>query len=199
MACPRLTSEQAAQALHRGEIIAYPTEAVYGLGCDPFDHDAVVRLLDLKGRAESAGLILIADDFSRLDEFVGEIDEERRAQVMDSWPGPVTWLFPKSALVPGWISGDHDAVALRVTDHPVCLRICTAFGGAIVSTSANRSGGEPARSAEEIEALFALGIAGIVEGELGGRERPSEIRDARTGTVVRPGEKRNQRGQHQRR
>lgn len=186
MPCPRLSIDEAADCLRRGEVIAYPTEAVYGLGCDPLDHGAVQRLLELKGRPESAGLILIADDFSRFEGFVGEAAGEKRSRAMESWPGAVTWLFPKSAQVPGWISGGHDTVALRVSDHPVCRQLCATFGGAIVSTSANRSGEEPARSKEQVEASFGAGIAGIVEGELGGLDSPSEIRDVRSGEVIRP-------------
>ena len=187
MACPVLSIEQAVHALHDGGVIAYPTEAVFGLGCDPFDHDAVGRILELKGRPESSGLILIADTFSALDDFVGQVENDELERVNESWPGPVTWLFPKSAICPGWISGAHDSVALRVTGHAVCRQLCAAFGGAIVSTSANRSGEAPARAKEQVEVSFGAGIAGIVEGELGGLESPSEIRDVRTGEVIRPG------------
>lgn len=186
MACPVLTVEQAAQVLRDGGVIAYPTEAVYGLGCDPFDHEAVGRVLELKGRPESAGLILIGDDFSRFESFIAKHDHGLHERARATWPGPVTWLFPKSATVPGWISGDHDSVALRVTDHPVSRRLCAAFAGAIVSTSANRSGEAPARTSEQVEAAFGAGIEGVVEGELGGQQQPSEIRDLRTGDIVRP-------------
>jgi L-threonylcarbamoyladenylate synthase len=186
MASSNLTIEEAAHRLRQGEVIAYPTEAVYGLGCDPFNHEAVEKLLDMKGRAESAGLILIADGFSRFEEFIGEVGGGDLSRAEATWPGPVTWLFPKSALVPGWISGAHDSVALRVSDHPVCRALCVAFGGALVSTSANRTGAEPARSREAVELAFGPLVAGVVQGELGGLERPSEIRDVRTGEVVRP-------------
>lgn len=187
MACPLLSITDAAQRLREGEVIAYPTEAVYGLGCDPFDHEAVGRLLELKGRPESAGLILLSDDFSRFGDFVAPVDDATCDRAMESWPGPVTWLFPKSVTCPGWISGEHDTVALRVTSHPVCRQLCEAFGGALVSTSANRSGQDPAREVAQVEWAFGAGIAGIVEGALGGLERPSEIRDVRSGEVVRPG------------
>lgn len=186
MPTPGLTIDDAARALRQGEVIAYPTEAVYGLGCDPLNHEAVAKLLDMKGRPESAGLILIADDFSRFEDFLGEVDDDQRRRAENTWPGPVTWLFPKSPLVPGWISGEHDSVALRVTDHPQTRRLCAAYGGAIVSTSANRSGIEPARSRAEVEAAFGPLISGVLGGELGGLERPSEIRDVRTGDVLRP-------------
>ncbi len=185
MACPVLTPSAAAQVLQDGGVIAYPTEAVYGLGCDPLNYNAVARILELKGRPESAGLILIADDFSRLEDLVCNVSEDQLKRAVDSWPGPVTWLFPKSMLVPGWVSGEHDSVALRITDHPVCRELCAAFGSGIVSTSANRSGEAPARYPGDIEVAFGGAIDGIVAGELGGRERPSEIRDIRTGDVIR--------------
>jgi L-threonylcarbamoyladenylate synthase len=186
MAVPSLTIDQAAQRMRRGEVIAYPTEAVYGLGCDPLNHDAVARLLEMKGRPESAGLILIADRVGRLIEYIGEIDADDLKQVESTWPGPVTWLFPKSLHVPGWISGEHESVALRVSDHPICQALSAAFGGALVSTSANRRGEEPARDPQAVETAFGPLIGGIVEGELGGRGNPSEIRDIRTGEIVRP-------------
>lgn len=186
MPCPDLTVEQAAQLMRDGGVVAYPTEAVYGLGCDPLDHEAVLRILELKARPESAGLILIADDYAGLAEFVGEVDPAALERAAHTWPGPTTWLFPRSPQVPAWISGEHDSVAIRVSDHPVCRQLCAAFGGAIVSTSANRSGEAPARSKQEVAASFAAGIAGIVRGELGGRARPSEIRDVLTGDVIRP-------------
>ncbi len=173
--------------MRQGKVIAYPTEAVYGLGCDPLDHHAVTCLLELKERPESAGLILISDEFSRFADFVAPVDDASIQEAMETWPGPVTWLFPKSASCPGWISGDHESVAIRVTDHPVCRQLCESFDGAIVSTSANRSGESPARDRAQVERAFGDSIAGVVEGALGGLDRPSEIRDVVSGAVVRPG------------
>ncbi len=186
MAVPVLSIAESADRLRHGGVIAYPTEAVYGLGCDPLDQDAVMRLLEIKQRPVAAGLILIADDFSRFGEWVGEVDDQHIQSARDTWPGPVTWLFPKSGLVPSWITGDHESVALRVTDHPECRALCNAFGGAIVSTSANLRGDEPARSLEEVRNALGMLIDGVTEGELGGRQSPSEIRDVRTGKVLRP-------------
>ena len=185
MACSNLDTEQAARRLRAGDVIAYPTEAVYGLGCDPFNSEAVRRLLDIKERPESAGLILIAERFSRFSELVEEVDETLLARVQDTWPGPVTWLFPKTDKVPSWISGAHDSLAIRVTAHPVCRALCSAYGGAIVSTSANKRGEAPARSRQDVEDNLGALIEGIVVGELGGLDRPSEIRDVRTGDVLR--------------
>jgi L-threonylcarbamoyladenylate synthase len=180
-----LTVDQAAHCLRAGEIIAYPTEAVFGLGCDPCNEQAVRRLLNLKNRPVSAGLILIADCYQRFEPFIGPVSAELRALAMSAWPGPVSWLFPRADSVPDWLAGEHETIALRLTAHPTCKALCAAFAGAIVSTSANPSTAEPARSAGRVDEYFGSCLAGIVSGELGGKERPSEIRDLASGAVIR--------------
>lgn len=182
-----LTVEQAAQCLRDGDVLAYPTEAVYGLGCDPDNESAVRRVLALKSRPTRLGLILIADDFGRFEPFVGQVTGEQMQRAHATWPGPVTWLFPRSPGVPDWLAGSHPTIALRVTAHPLCRELCAAFGGAIVSTSANPSRSEPAKSAAEVEAYFGAELAGIVAGELGAGDRPSEIRDLASGRILRQG------------
>lgn len=174
----------ARRILRRGGVIAYPTEAVWGLGCDPLDRDAVAHLLGLKGRAASKGLILVAADFGQLEPLLEPLAEADRSRVFAAWPGPVTWLLPARAHLPSWLRGGHATLAVRVSDHPVVQALCRAFGGPLVSTSANRSGGRPARSALEVRRIFGEALDLIVPGELGGRERPSEIRDL-SGRVLR--------------
>jgi L-threonylcarbamoyladenylate synthase len=184
---PLLSISEAAQLLRDSKVIAYPTEAVYGLGCDPVNESAVRRILELKNRAPDAGLILIADRFERFESYVGPLFPGQLDRALQCWPGPVTWLFPRGPGVPDWLAGTHPTVALRITAHPVCRALCSAFGGAIVSTSANPSSAEPARSADRVTAYFGDSIEGIVEGDLGAAERPSEIRDLVSGRVVREG------------
>lgn len=181
-----LTVLEAAERLRAGAVIAYPTEAVYGLGCDPARETAVDRVLKLKNRKPEAGLILIADRYERFLPFVGPVESEWLERARSSWPGPITWLFPRAPHVPDWLAGSHPTIALRIPDHSVCRALCAAFGGAIVSTSANPGGERPARSAAAAAGYFGDGIAGVVEGELGGRRQPSEIRDLATGRVLRP-------------
>jgi L-threonylcarbamoyladenylate synthase len=182
-----LTISQAAQCLYEGEIIAYPTEAVYGLGCDPGNEAAVKRLLALKDRPAEAGLILVADVFERFEPFIQPVSNANRERAMATWPGPVTWLFPRGEGVPGWLAGEHETVALRITAHPVCRALCSAFNGAIVSTSANPRYLDPARSAAQVEQYFDSALCGILAGELGGEASPSEIRDLASGRVIREG------------
>lgn len=178
---------QGAQCLFDGGVIAYPTEAVYGLGCDPDDQDAVLRILELKNRPASAGLILIADRLERFAPYIEPVDAEAKERALAAWPGPVTWLFPRAVGVPDWLAGVHDTIALRITGHPGCIALCEAFGKPIVSTSANPGSEPPARSAEQVDRYFPGQLCGIVEGELGGNEQPSEIRDLATGRIIRAG------------
>ncbi len=180
-----LTVEEAAQCLRDGKVIACPTESVFGLGCDPGTETAVRQLLSLKGRSATAGLILIADCFERFETYTAPVSQALRLRAESSWPGPVTWLFPRADGVPDWLAGKHDTIALRLTAHPVCRALCATFEGAMVSSSANPSSAEPARSAGRVEEYFGPFLGGIVEGALGGNENPSEIRDLATGAVIR--------------
>lgn len=182
-----LTANQAAARMREGQVVAYPTEAVFGLGCDPLNEQAVRLILTLKHRPESLGLILIAASFEQFHSWVDEVGADRLQTARDTWPGPVTWLFPRAPGVPDFIAGAHETLAIRVTAHPICREVCEAFGGPIVSTSANPHSAPPARSAGEVEAYFGNFIAGIVAGALGGRSACSEIRDVQTGAIVRPG------------
>ncbi len=179
--------EAVVAALHAGGVVAYPTEAVYGLGCDPDNAAAVQRLLDLKQRPVDKGLILIAADETQLERYVDLSDAAMAARVRASWPGPVTWLLPVRAGVPAWLCGAHASLAVRVTAHPLAAALCRAFGGALVSTSANLSGQPALRDAAAVAAAFGNALDAILAGAVGGRERPSEIRDAATGEVLRPG------------
>lgn len=178
---------RAAAALRAGGVVAYPTEAVYGLGCDPRNQAAVERILDLKGRPTEKGLILIAAEFDQVTPFLAPLPEAMRATVLATWPGPITWLIPAATQTPPWLRGTHDTLAVRVTAFAPAAALCRAAGMALVSTSANRSGEAPARTAAEVRAIFGTGLDDVLEGPCGGRERPSEIRDARTGAVIRPG------------
>jgi len=182
-----LTVAQAVNCLRGGKVIAYPTEAVFGLGCDPNSESAVRQLLSLKNRPATAGLILIADSYERFEPFIAPVPAQLRERAMLTWPGPVTWLFPRAENTPDWLAGKHDSIALRITDHAVCRELCSAFGGAIVSTSANPSTAEPARSAARVEEYFGSYVCGTVAGALGGNESPSEIRDLASGVVIRKG------------
>ena len=176
----------ACRRLNQGRILAYPTEAVYGLGCDPLNAAAVLQLLEFKQRPVGAGLILIAADFAQLEPFVQPLSSALRRRVFASWPGPVTWLLPARSEVPTWLRGAHATLAVRITAHAGSRALCQAFGGALISTSANPRGRPPARTALQVRRYFGDTLA-ILPGPLGTGARPSEIRDAVTGQTLRKG------------
>lgn len=178
---------QAVRCLRRGGLVAYPTEAVWGLGCDPLRTDSLGRLLALKQRPVHKGLILIAAHFSDLEPFLAPLHQSVYTRVMDSWPGPVTWLLPAQSWVPVELCGVHDTLAVRVTAHPLARTLCEAFGGALVSTSANPATRPPARSAQRVRHYFGDRLDGLLPGATAGATAPSEIRDARSGRVLRAG------------
>lgn len=177
----------AAKSLRKGGVIAYPTEAVWGLGCDPFDESAVMRLLAIKQREVGKGLILVAGSIAQFDGLADwdALPPARRDAVAASWPGPHTWTVPATGRVPRWITGDHDSVAVRASAHPVVAALCRAFGAPIVSTSANTSGAPPPRSVDAIDSRLRARLDAIVAGETSGLARPTPIRDAATGAAVR--------------
>ena len=178
---------RAVEILRAGGIIAYPTEAVWGLGCDPRNEAALRRLLSIKHRDPAKGLILIAADFGQLEPWLAEIDPRLQEKALASWPGPVTWIWPAKDTASALLRGNHATLAVRVTGHPLVAQLCREFGGALVSTSANRSGQPPARTADDVRRLLGDAIDCIVEGQTGGREAPSEIRDVITGATLREG------------
>lgn len=177
---------RAASILRKGGIVAYPTEAVYGLGCDPRNKQAVQRLLEIKQRDPLKGLILIAASFDQLAPYLTALDDNTRARVMPTWPGPSTWLLPARDDVSPLLRGAHHTLAVRVTAHPQAAALCRAFGGALVSTSANRSHNPPARASEQVRAELGSDLNDILEGPVGTLANPTEIRDGATGTVLRP-------------
>jgi len=171
--------------LKQGKVIAYPTEAVFGLGCDPYNVDAVSRILQIKHRALDKGFILIASSWEQIQPLVMYLTPDLLTRVFATWPGPVTWLFPASKNVPSWIRGQYDSVAVRVTAHPIAKALCEQFGGPIISTSCNKSGDPAARDVRTIQLTLGDTVDYVIEGALGGRLKPSEIRDALTGEVIR--------------
>lgn len=176
---------EAAQHLRAGGIVAYPTEAVYGLGCDPHNQKAFSRLLALKNRAEAKGVILIAANAEQLHPYMASLTATEWARLQKSWPGPVTWLVPAAEDTPRWLTGGRDSIAIRVTAHPPAAALCRAFGGALVSTSANRSSETPAKTIAELQSSFGNTLDFIVDGPLGDLEQPTKIYDVRTGAIIR--------------
>ncbi len=165
-----------------GGVFAYPTEAIYGIGCDPDNEKAVRRLLQIKARPITKGLILIASDFSQVEKYLKPLTPSQKQYTQAS---ATTYLFPARESTPEWLTGDFDSLAIRITKHPLARQLCKALDSALVSTSANISGETPAISIEEVITQLGSRIDGILEGKLGDSATPSKIRDSITGQIIR--------------
>ena len=180
-----LAIARAVRTLRAGGVIAYPTEAVFGLGCLPRHRAAVMRLLAVKRRSWRKGLILIAADVAQLTPYVVLPSEPQRHVVLSSWPGPHTWILEARRGTPRWITGGRPAVAVRVTAHPSARELCRRVGDALVSTSANVSRRPPHRRLLGLRRDLGRRVDYVLAGELGGAPRPTTIHDGRTGQVLR--------------
>jgi L-threonylcarbamoyladenylate synthase len=174
----------AAHHVLRGGVVAYPTEAVWGLGADPFNREAVFEILDLKQRPMEKGLILVAASMQQLDFILQFLSESQQRTLASSWPGPRTWLVPHHDRIPHWIHGQFDTVAVRVSAHPVVRALCQAVNGPVVSTSANPQGLAPARFGWRARQYFSDCVE-YAPGQVDLKARPSEIRDLITQKIVR--------------
>ena len=181
----RLAIARAARIVRGGGVIAYPTEAVFGLGCLPRDRAAVMRVLAIKRRSWRKGLILIGADLEQLERYVLLPPEPRRAKVLATWPGPHTWVLDARADAPRWITGGRASVAVRVTAHPLAAELCRAVGEAVVSTSANVSRRPPHRRLLRLRQDLGRRVDYVLAGPLGTLASPTGIRDGRSGRTLR--------------
>jgi L-threonylcarbamoyladenylate synthase len=172
-------------ALREGGVIAYPTESVWGLGCDPNNHSAFQRLLRIKQRAAEKGVILVASSINQLGSLQDSLSAAQRQTLQTPTEFPTTWLIPANDTVPDWIRGEHSTVAIRISSHPIVMQLCNAFNGMIVSSSANRAGLDPAKTYSEAYSVFADEVDAYVQGETGGALQPSQIIDLQTGARLR--------------
>ncbi len=181
----RLISE-AAQQLSKGGVVAYPTEAVWGLGCDPFNEEAVHKILHLKEREVEKGLIIVAANTDQISTLLAPLTQEKLNLLEETWPGPVTWLIPDNEnQFPSWVKGQFASVAVRVSAHPIVRSLCESFGKPIISTSANKAGEPEIRSRLRIDEVFSDKLDYVLDGELGDSDQPSQIRDLLTGASLR--------------
>ena len=209
MSKPLITDSvvEAARWLQKGQLLAYPTESVWGIGCDPFNQQAVKQLLAIKQRPLEKGMIVVTDSVSRLTALLSNLNDEQRQLVLDSWCSDSnsdantkqahTWLLPLApnlpVAIPAWITGAHNSVAVRVIDHPLVQQLCRQVVsvhnpyGFVVSTSCNPSGQPPALTLSQAQAYFSDSNeqVGYLKGETLGYQLPSQISNARTGQVIR--------------
>ncbi|MCW8853610.1 MAG: L-threonylcarbamoyladenylate synthase [Gammaproteobacteria bacterium] len=180
----RLKLKLAAQQLQKGNVIAYPTESVIGLGCHPLDKLAVQKLLTIKQRSVDKGLILIASHIEQLLPFI-DVNEQQFNKLQQKTDKPVTWLVKASPLTPCWLTGNHKKIAVRLTQHPLCKQLCETTGYPVVSTSANRSAQPAAKTILKTRQYFGDMVDYYLSGDIQGYSKPSEIRDLETDEIIR--------------
>jgi len=176
---------EAVRRLAAGGVIAYPTETVYGLGCDPFNGHAVLRLLDLKKRRIEQGLILVASNFEQLEPLLCRLSAVVKMRVTQPCKPPVTWVLPCQPEIPFWLRGQHNSLAVRVSDHPVTAALCDRWCGPLVSSSANIHGKSSALNPLAVRKSFNGRLDYILHGVHRSTNKPSQIRNGLTGEMLR--------------
>ena len=176
---------EAARALRAGGVIAYPTETVFGLGCDPLNPHAIETLLALKQRPMEKGLILIGAELDQLLPYIDVNEPSLLQKLQPNGPHPTTWVVPAQPDTPYWLTGTHDSIAVRITTHPLAAALCLEFGAAIVSTSANPAGLPPAHSALTVRRYFNDGLDCLLHGSHNTSTKPSEIRELISDKIIR--------------
>jgi len=175
----------AAGVLNAGGVVAYPTEAVWGLGVDPFNTHAVQRLLAVKRRSFDKGVLLVGADIAMAEPWLSGLPAEVTANIASSWPGPTTWVLPNQGVFPKVVTGGRDTIAIRISAHPLVQALSSQFGGLVVSTSANLSGVPACRSKVKVMKQLGDKVDYVLSGALGGRSSPSAIYDALSGCQLR--------------
>ncbi len=176
---------EAARLLRRGEVVVYPTETVYGLAVDPASESALERLFAVKGRREDHPVLLIIADALQLQPWVAEISANAQACMEVFWPGPLSLLFPHADGLPAALTAGSAKICVRCPACPVARELCRVFGGAVTSSSANRSGEPPARSLQE---LHLDGVALGVDGGVLPARVPSTVYDPDGDRILRAGD-----------
>lgn len=182
---PELPIKEAARILKAGGLIAYPTEGVFGIGCDPLQLSALQRVIDIKQRDASKGMIIVSGEFSQLKNYIEPLDSTTRQRLMETWPGAVTWIVKARSSLPELLTGGRNTLAVRISGHPVVAAITREFGQPIVSTSANYSGQAACTSATAVSQTLGEKIDLVLDAPVGGQQGSTPIFDAATGNQIR--------------
>ncbi len=165
---------QAANILRRGGVIVYPTDTIYGLGCNPRNAEAVDRIHAIKQRPPGKSLILIAGEVQQLTDFVAL----QRLPSNFDWHSdiPTTWVMPAARNCPPWLRHHDNTLAVRVTNYPLVEKLCRHLGHAIISTSANLAGRPPLTRKLDLHRVFGHQVDAILHSDIAGTGKPSTIR-----------------------
>lgn len=177
--------EEIADIVRHGGVIAYPTEAVFGLGCDPENEQAIKRILELKQRAIEKGLIVITSQLNFVEKYLLPTTQQEKDLLNSITDQPTSWLVPAKTTTSPLLKGRFSSLAIRKTMHPACYSLCDALQHGLVSTSANPQGATPATSVEEVEQYFGNALEGILDAPLGNADKPSQLIDLHSKQILR--------------
>ncbi len=181
--------ERVVQLLKQGELVAFPTETVYGLGADARNPQAVAKIFAAKGRPADHPLIVHIPDVAHLDRWARDISPAARAVAEKFWPGPLTLILKRHPDVPDCVTGGQDTVGLRIPNHPVALELLKAFDGGIAAPSANKFGRISPTTAQHVRDDLGDAVALVLDGgpcQVGIESTIIDMSGERT-TVLRPG------------
>lgn len=195
------TPNQASDWLKQGKLLAYPTESVWGLGCDAMNEQAVTQILQIKNRSMDKGLIVITDNSERIKPLLKNLNPQQKQIVIESWTAnnqrqATTWLLPiddnNQNFIPKWITGQHDSVAVRVIANRQIQQVCQSLVsetnpfGLLVSTSCNIANLPPAKNLQQAQNYFSTNNnVTYLRGETLSYALPSQIKNALDLTVLR--------------
>ncbi|MCK5001417.1 MAG: threonylcarbamoyl-AMP synthase [Gammaproteobacteria bacterium] len=143
----------AAHQIRHGGVIIYPTDTVYGLGCDPMNLDAITYLNQLKRREPGKGLILLSHTLALFEDYIETLTESDQKKILET-SQPTSWIVNAKDSLPDWLTNEQRTLAIRITQHPVVTELCQQLGHPIVSTSANPRGKKTSRNALEVHKYF---------------------------------------------
>ncbi len=176
---------KACEVIRAGGLLVYPTESVYGIGCNPNNTTALKKLLNLKKRSPEKGFILVASDFSMFKDFVKPLPKDTLERIKKHWSEPVSWVVPAVDHCPKLLTGNRNTLAIRVSAYPFIQAMCKQLGHAITSTSANISGSDPITQVNGLIAEFANDVDYIVPLSLEKQNSPTPLFDALSGKRLR--------------
>lgn len=180
---------KAARLIQNGEIIGYPTDTIYGLGTNPFNHIAVEEIYRIKQREPAQQIILLVDKYYDLSIIVEEINSTAKTLIKNFWPGPLTLVFKNKASFSPLVTGEKNTVALRAPNNPATLKLLSLCKIPITSTSANKSGAENPKSAKDVYESFNSEIPLILDDGVVSESLASTVIDVTTSTpkIIREG------------
>lgn len=170
--------------LRQGGIIAYPTESCYGFGCDPFNYRAITKIINLKGRSKTKGLIVIAGTLSQLHKLLRPLPATDYPKLNEYWPGFYSLLLPVTNKAPRNLIGQHTKIAVRVSQHPLVRQLCQTLHLPLVSTSANKSGCRTLKTQRECIQRFGQQVL-VLPGLTSFAKKPSTIIDWPSRQILR--------------